>query len=151
MTTQKFDAIDAPANRLGECPIWCEQTGTLWWVDVLTPALMSYVPQAGQVQQHKVEARRIGSLALREKGGLILACDNGLFAFDPKSGAQTFLVDPEPGVSGHRKTMDARIGRAISGSAPCAKRITHLWARFTGYSRIMPYHGKPPTSQFLMD
>ena len=103
MTVQKFDIIDAPANRLGECPIWCEQTSTLWWVDVLTPALMSYVPQTGQVQQHKVEARRIGSLALREKGGLVLACDNGLFAFDPESGAQTFLVDPEPGVEGHRK------------------------------------------------
>lgn len=103
MTTQKFDVIDAPANRLGECPIWCEQTGTLWWVDVLTPTLMSYVPKMGRVQQHQVEARRIGSLALREKGGLVLACDNGLFAFDPKRGTQKFLVDLEPGVTGHRK------------------------------------------------
>jgi sugar lactone lactonase YvrE len=108
-----IDAEPLPAapNRLGECPVWCDRTQRLWWVDVLVPALWSYVPQTGLCASHPVDARRVGSLALRESGGLILACDSGLFAYDPESGRQTFLVDPEPGRSGHRKN-DGRVDPA---------------------------------------
>jgi sugar lactone lactonase YvrE len=45
---------------------------------------------------------------LRERGGLVLACDNGLFAFEPETAKQTFLVDPEPNMPGHRKN-DGRV------------------------------------------
>lgn len=98
-----FRVLDAPAARLGECPIWCERTQNLWWVDVLTPSLWSLDSVSGDCRHHPVTARRIGSIALREAGGLLLACDNGLFTYDPESGEQHFLCDPEPGVTGHRK------------------------------------------------
>lgn len=99
----EFQVINAPAARLGECPIWCERTQLLWWVDVLAPRLWSLSIATGQWKEHPVEARRIGSIALREAGGLLLACDNGLFAYDPATGAQRFLCDPEPDIVGHRK------------------------------------------------
>ncbi|SFU16129.1 Sugar lactone lactonase YvrE [Mesorhizobium sp. YR577] len=99
----QIEALAAGANRLGECPIWCERTGRLWWADVLEGALWSHDPATGNCKQHPVEARRLGSIALRQAGGLILACDNGLFSYDPETGAQGFLVDPEPGRAGHRK------------------------------------------------
>ena len=103
-----FDILPAKPNRLGECPLWCGQTQRLWWVDVLAGELWSHDPRTGGCTLHPVKARRIGSLALRRAGGLILACDDGLYTYDPESGAKEFLVDPEPGVSGHRKN-DGRV------------------------------------------
>jgi sugar lactone lactonase YvrE len=70
---------------------------------VLAPALWSYHPKTGTIASHSVVARRIGSLALRKDGGLLLACENGLYAYDPEAGTQRFLVDPEPGQLDHRK------------------------------------------------
>ncbi|NVP55332.1 SMP-30/gluconolactonase/LRE family protein [Mycoplana rhizolycopersici] len=101
--TADYQVLGAEANRLGECPIWCERTARLWWVDVLTPTLWSYDPVTGECRRHPVSARRIGSIALRETGGLLLACDDGLFAYEPETGMQEFLCDPEPGKAGHRK------------------------------------------------
>jgi sugar lactone lactonase YvrE len=98
-----IEALDAPPNRLGECPLWCERTRRLWWVDVLDAGLWSHDPETGRCARHPVSARRLGSIALRAQGGLLLACDDGLFAYDPESGRQTFLVDPEPDRLGHRK------------------------------------------------
>jgi sugar lactone lactonase YvrE len=98
-----MDVLDAPPNRLGECPLWCDRTHRLWWVDVLEPALWSHDPTTGRCARYAIAARRLGSIALSETGGLILACENGLFAWDPETSAQTFLVDPEPGHPGHRK------------------------------------------------
>ncbi|MGK6316937.1 SMP-30/gluconolactonase/LRE family protein [Neorhizobium sp. DT-125] len=98
-----IETLDSAASRLGECPIWCERSGRLWWVDVLEPALWSHDPSTGACLRHPVAARRIGSLALRRIGGLVLACDNGVFAYDPEKGEQVFLVDPEPGATEHRK------------------------------------------------
>lgn len=61
--------------------------------------------------RHAVKARRLGSIALRETGGLILACEDGLYAFNPRTGEQRFLVDPEPDAENHRKND----GRADPG------------------------------------
>jgi sugar lactone lactonase YvrE len=98
-----IEALEAPANRLGECPLWCDRTRHLWWVDVLEPCLWSYNPVNGRCERHPIQARRLGSIALRREGGLILACEDGLYAYDPDTGHQTFLVDPEPSRPGHRK------------------------------------------------
>lgn len=108
-----FLALDAPANRLGECCIWCDVSQTLWWVDVLEAALWSYREASGGIRRHPIHARRLGSIALRDRGGLLLACDDGLYAYDPVTGAQDFLLDPEPGVAGHRKND----GRADSAGS----------------------------------
>jgi len=99
----RVEALETAAARLGECPLWCELTGRLWWVDVLDAALWSHDPATGNCTRHPVTARRLGSIALREAGGLLLACDNGLFKHDPETGEQTLLLDPEPGMAGHRK------------------------------------------------
>lgn len=97
------EIVSSDRCRLGECPIWCDRDQRLWWVDVLAPALWSYDPSTGSNHCHEVRARRLGSIAMRESGGLLLACEDGIHAYDPRTGLQEFLVDPEPGVSGHRK------------------------------------------------
>lgn len=98
----RIDALDAPANRLGECCIWDDAAHRLWWVDVFEPALWCRDEASGEISRHKIRANRLGSIALRAKGGLLLACEDGLYAYDPATGAQEFLVDPEP-VPGQRK------------------------------------------------
>ena len=81
-----------------------DRTRRLMWVDVLEPSLWSHYPAAGRCTRHSVAARRLGSIALLDGGGLLLACDDGLHACgNPFDRAQTFLVDPEPGRPGHRK------------------------------------------------
>lgn len=107
----QVETLGAPPNRLGECPIWCWRTQRLWWVDVLAGELWSHDPLTGACARHPTRARRLGSIALRKAGGLILACDDGLYAYDPTSGEQYFLIDPEPGVVGHRKN-DGRVDSA---------------------------------------
>ena len=98
-----IDVASSEASRLAECPIWCDETNSLWWVDVLEPTLWRLDGLTGACNRYPVKARRIGSLALREKGGLLLACEDGLYAFDPDTCRQRFLVDPEPRADGHRK------------------------------------------------
>lgn len=99
----QVETIGDAVCRLGECPIWDGRTCSLWWVDVLTPSLLSYDPSTGKTKTHPIRARRLGSLALRAAGGLLLACDDGLHAYNPSTGKQTWLADPEPGMEGHRK------------------------------------------------
>ena len=99
----RIESVSSDACRLGECPIWCEASQSLWWVDVLEPALWRLDALTGRCTRLPVKARRIGSLALREKGGLLLACDDGIYSYDPNTGEQYFLIDPEPGAVGHRK------------------------------------------------
>lgn len=102
-TPMSIEVASIEASRLGECPIWCDDTQSLWWVDVLEPTLWRLDGLTGVCRQYPVKARRIGSLALREQGGLLLACDDGLYTYDPETSRQEFLVDPEPGADGHRK------------------------------------------------
>lgn len=109
----RIETLRNEPNRLGECPLWCDRARRLWWVDVLSAALWSHDPRTGISTRHPVTARRLGALALLEEGGLLLACDDGLYAFDPESGRQRFLVDPEPDRPGHRKND----GRADSGGS----------------------------------
>jgi sugar lactone lactonase YvrE len=89
-------------DQLGECPIWDPRTGKLWWVDILAPCLQSYDPASGEHRRFPVAARAVGSFAIRAKGGLALARDDGLHAFDPETGTSQPLVDPEPDLPDNR-------------------------------------------------
>lgn len=95
--------LDAPPNSLGECPLWCDETQRLWWVDIVAPALWCHDPARGESRRHAVAGRRLGAIALRRAGGLILATEDGLWRFDQATGAQDFLLEPEPGRPKNRK------------------------------------------------
>jgi len=101
----------ATRDLLGEVPVWCWRSRRLWWVDVLTPRLHSLDPETGRLRSYAIPFRRLGSIALRDRGGLVLATERGIHAFDPESGAIEFLVDPEPGRP-NRRLNDGRCDRA---------------------------------------
>lgn len=77
------------ADQLGEVPVWCDRTQTLWWIDVNRAALRHLDPRTGQVATFTTSGGRLGSIALRERGGLLLATAEGVDFFDPETGRQS--------------------------------------------------------------
>jgi len=81
-------------GELLECPIWCPRERVLWLVDIVAPALFRHDPTSGRTERFAMPTD-IGSFALREAGGLIVALRTGLHAFDPTSGRLDLLA-PAP-------------------------------------------------------
>ncbi len=87
---------------MGEGPLWDWSREQLWWVDSLGPALYQYEFHTGQTHSWKLPGQTVGSLAVRESVGLILAMDTGFYHFDPDSGNTELIVEPLAGQSGIR-------------------------------------------------
>ena len=116
-------------DALGESAIWCARTRRLWWVDITKPCLQSFEPATGEHRVIALPGQFCGCIALRATGGLVLAIERSLHAFDPQTGALTILVKTETDQPDNRLndgrcdrrgrlwigTMDADI-RAPSGS-----------------------------------
>lgn len=64
-------------NQLGECPVWCPDQQVLWWVDISKPSLARLHPASGKVDTWPLP-KTIGSFALRQGGGFLLAFRTGL-------------------------------------------------------------------------
>jgi sugar lactone lactonase YvrE len=97
-------------DLLGECPLWDERTRTLWWVDILGPALKQLDPASGAVRQNPLP-EAMGSFAFRENGGLLAAMKSGLFLMDPSYTSVQPLAAPEPDRPANRFN-DGRCDRA---------------------------------------
>jgi sugar lactone lactonase YvrE len=112
------------ADPLGECPIWDPRQNCLWWVDIRGPVLQSYDPASGAHRRHRLPGTHVGSFALRERGGLVLAIDCGLVAFDPATGVCTPLLTVESGPPTLRLNDGRcdRRGRFWVGSMEIAER-----------------------------
>ena len=87
------------ADILGEVPLWCSRSRKLWWIDVRRPAIQSYDPATGKHAAVRLAAEMlVGSIALREAGGMLLATSSGLYLYDPtKPDAPKLLLNPESG------------------------------------------------------
>ena len=79
-------AIDTN-NHLGESPAWSQAQQALYWVNCEhEPELHRWHPETGT---HKVwpMPRRIGGFAFKTSGGLLVALADGVYDFEPESGA----------------------------------------------------------------
>lgn len=83
--------------HLGEGPLWDPAIEALYWVDSLAPALYRKQPGAGKTDSWHLPGKTVGSLAVREQGGLLLAMDQGLYSFDPETGRAEMIVEPLAG------------------------------------------------------
>ncbi len=86
-------AIDS-YDELGEGPVWDPIQERLYWVDILGPALQQWDPKTGRRARWAMPTD-IGSYALRESGGFVVALRNGLAFFDPKSQTFSPITNPE--------------------------------------------------------
>jgi sugar lactone lactonase YvrE len=88
----RIRALSEHRCHLGEGPLWDQQEQALYWVDSYGPTLYRYASDSGQTELWQLPGKQVGSIALRERGGLILAMDQGFFAFDAESG-QVEVID----------------------------------------------------------
>jgi sugar lactone lactonase YvrE len=102
--------VTGKGAALGECPVWDDAAGTLYWIDCLAPALLSFDPATGAERSLRLP-EIIGSFGLRAKGGLIAAFASGFALLDPETGAVAAFADPEPDLSDNRFN-DGRCDRA---------------------------------------
>ena len=93
----KISALNDYQCHLGEGPLWDCAAKALYWVDSYGPSVYRYDSQTGDTATWPLPGNRVGSLALRAQGGLILAMDQGFYAFDPSSGALEVIALPLAG------------------------------------------------------
>lgn len=86
---------------LGEGPVWDVAEQRLYWVDTVKGEIWRCAADGSDVRTWQVPGE-IGSLALRENGGALLALDSGLQFFDFESGILQCIVHPEEGKQGVR-------------------------------------------------
>jgi len=106
------DVAVACACTLGESPVWCRVAQALYWVDLRAPALHRLDVATGATTTWPMPGL-IGAVVLRERGGVLVALQSGIHAFDPLTAACTPLVAPETAATGHRlnETKADRTGR----------------------------------------
>jgi sugar lactone lactonase YvrE/DNA-binding IclR family transcriptional regulator len=86
---------------MGENPIWCARTETLYWLDILAPALRIYHPGSGRTGR-VVLPEITGGLALAKDGQLMLLGQRGLFSYAYPDGEPRLLISPERGKPDNR-------------------------------------------------
>jgi len=88
------ERIGTQRNILGEGPIWDVTEQALYWVDGEGRQIWRHDPASGAIKSWEVPDT-IGSMALRARGGAILALKTGIHLFDFDSGRTTPVANPE--------------------------------------------------------
>lgn len=86
---------------LGEGPVWDEREQCLYFVDTVCGELSRCASDGSQLRTWKMPGE-IGSFALREQGGALVALDSGLQFFDFETGTFEIIAHPENGLEGVR-------------------------------------------------
>ena len=92
--------VDA-GNALGEGPVWDVREQALFWTDIEGGRLHRCDAGGGGLCQWDFP-ERLGSFALRERGGFVVALASGIALFDPVSGALDWIGRPDAEVAGNR-------------------------------------------------
>lgn len=93
-TTPTVRRVGAQRDVLGECPLWDEQAGCLWWVDIRAPALRRLQPATGAVQTWPMP-ELVGAIALTDDPALLLvALSSRLALWHVDTGALRTLAEP---------------------------------------------------------
>ncbi len=108
--------VDAD-NHLGEGPLWDVKEQRLYWIDSTAAEISSCRADGSDVRRYFVP-RHIGSMALREQGGAVVALANGLHFYDFDAQTIKLIADPEsddPETRFNDGKVDGR-GRFIAGT-----------------------------------
>ncbi|MGF7160853.1 sugar lactone lactonase YvrE [Rhodoligotrophos appendicifer] len=94
MATVDVDCVLDIRAELGECPVWSEPEQALYWVDIYAGRLNRFDPSTGENRVWTLP-EPIGSFALCEGGGVLLALKSGLWRYDLETGTLAALASPE--------------------------------------------------------
>ena len=81
----EIECVVDSASLLGEGTYWDPKAQVLWWIDIWGPTIHRYDP-ASATDQTWTAPEYLGTLSVREKGGLVVSLVSGFYFFDPKSG-----------------------------------------------------------------
>jgi L-arabinonolactonase len=102
---------------LGEGPLWDVEEQRLYWIDSFGGNVFRCTPDGREIRAWDLPMK-IGSMALRQKGGAVLSLARGFHFLDFKTGDVELIVDPEPGRDSNRINdgkVDKR-GRFVAGT-----------------------------------
>lgn len=91
----KITCVADTRSIIGEGAIWDARDACLWWVDIPAGLIHRFDPATGENATFEF-GEPVGCLAVRERGGLVVAAASGFWFFDPETGARAHLHDPEP-------------------------------------------------------
>ena len=97
-------------NVLGENPLWCSRERVLWWIDIANPALWRLDPRSGAAARWPLP-KPPGSIALRERGGFLIAFRSGLAELRAPGGEIAWLDVPDLNL-GDERFNDGKVDRA---------------------------------------
>jgi sugar lactone lactonase YvrE len=81
MTAERVIRIGQRRDRLGESPVWDDGRQSLYWIDSLAGLIHRLNTATNDLEEFQVPAP-IGSMALRDDGGAILALRHGFARYD---------------------------------------------------------------------
>jgi L-arabinonolactonase len=113
----QIERIPTVQCMVGEGPLWDVTEQALYFIDIVGKAVHRFDPSSGQTRTWHV-GQIIGSMALREKGGAIVALKDGIFTLDFASGNLDLLAKANhihPRAQMNDGKVDRR-GRFVVGS-----------------------------------
>jgi sugar lactone lactonase YvrE len=98
----KITCVVASKDKLGEGCLWDAASQSLWWLDIARPTrIQRFTPATGE---HKVWTSEllVTAIAGKKSGGFIVGGEDGVYNFDPASGAVTRFCKPESNIPHNR-------------------------------------------------
>lgn len=86
---------------LAEGPLWDERSGVLYWVDIMGETVSRTDPLTGETETCPL-GQPVGTVVLRERGGLLVAVRDGIAALDLETCKLTPVAAPEAHLPGNR-------------------------------------------------
>lgn len=84
--------LDAKAT-LGEGAIWNQKEKILYWIDIEKGILHKFNPVSAKDEQFNLN-KRIGTVVPSEKGGLLVALEDGIYHYNLLTDSISFIVNP---------------------------------------------------------
>lgn len=91
---------------IGECPIWNEKDGLLYYVCGAEKEICTYNPKNDEIFSYKQDIA-VSSIAFTKDGRMIAAREDGVFFLDRKSGKTERLYDESTSLT---RLNDAKVG-----------------------------------------
>lgn len=120
----KIEVVVPAENLLGECPLWCERTRRVYWVDGRAPAFHVLDTATGAHTAHALP-ETTGSICLTEEGSLLVAMVSGVYRLssDGKVGARVAVAEPNHPANRFNDGRCDRAGRFFTGTMNDKERI----------------------------
>jgi len=95
-TMVRVDCVINTKDQLGETPLWCVRSQSVWWIDIEKPTLHRFAPETGAHDAFPITGNFLGSLAFRSNGDLLIAIDASLYTHAPGKGEPVLFRQVEP-------------------------------------------------------